>query len=276
MKTNFNYWAQAGIDTVKAQYPTAVLLEINAWKSAGATLGLEDLDQMSIVFSYEDTKSISISTTSSGTFSEPVINDFPVVEDVPIKNWPLEMEINEAFTLMQSSGYELAFDYVTVKYPMIQGHRSTLYIFEAPHTGTYISVNTKTKEVKKEQELLKEQWFTLKVCAYGCNVKGIVTVENGNKPKGEYIFYEGACTETDKFTCKVGFYGTKGFIEMKDMNKADAKICKVSWDSPYTGKNDFEVDGVDINNYSVEITGKGNSGHSKGKLGHCSMNIWKN
>lgn len=274
MKKQFNDWAQAGIDIVKAQYPTAVLLEINAWKSAGATLGFEDLNQMSIGFSYEDTKSILINSNSSGTFSEPVINDFPIIEDVPIKNWPLEMDIDEAFALMQSSGYELSFDSVTVKHPMAQGHTSLLYIFAAPHTGAYVSVNTKTKEVKEDQELLTEQWFQLTVCAYGCDIRGVVTVKDGNKPKDEYIFPDSFCTQTDQFVSKVGFFGTKGHIEMQDMDNNNLKICKVSWESPYTGKNELEVEDNNYH-YLIEITSKGNAGRRRGKLGFCSMNITK-
>lgn len=278
MKKELLNWAQTGIKIVRNIYPTALLLEIDTWKSEGTTLNPNELDNMRIVFSFEDTKSIIIESLAANTFDLPIIYDEPFIEDVVVKHFPIEMDLSEALKLIKKAGFEKPFSNVTLRHPMKKGHHNVLYMVGNPHEGISVSVNTTTKDVKEIDNLLTEQWFSLNVCAYGVDIIAFLDITSGEKPKDFYKFEDGSCTDTQKITSKSGFYGTEGNLEMRVNDGKDGKsgelICKAYWDSPYSGENKFYLKNVS-SNYDVQITGKGNSGQRTGTLGSCSMNVIK-
>lgn len=278
MKKEFLNWAQTGIKIVRDIYPSVLLLEIDIWKSEGTTLNPDELDNMRIVFSFENTKSITINSSSADIFDEPILHDEPFTEDVYMKHFPIGMDLSEALELIKKAGFEKPFSNVTLGHPMKKGHHNVLYIVGNPHEGISVSVNTTTKDVKEIDSLLTEQWFSLNVCAYGVNIMAFLNITSGEKPKDFYEFKDGNCTETPKITSKFGFFGTEGYLEMRVNDGKEGKsgelICEAYWDSPYSGENKFELR-KKSENYDLRITGKGNSGQKTGSLGSCSMNVIK-
>ncbi len=277
-KSSFLSKATKGINIVRETYPTALLLEIDSYKSEGTTLNPDELDQMRIVFSYEDRKSISIHTLVDDTFEEPIVHDSPFTEDVIIQQFPINMDLPEALQLIKEAGLEEPFDSITLRHPLAIGFDNILYYVGQSHIGRFVSVDTVTKEVKQIENMLGEQWFSLTICTFGVSINGYVKIISGKKPAESFTFNEGTCTDTEKFVSKAGFYGTEGTLDLRIDNgqKENAPlICKVSWISPYKGENKFNITDQSFE-YDIKITGRGTSGEKKGALGSCSMLIIKN
>lgn len=277
-KTDFLNWAKIGFNLVMDQYPSAQLLEINSWKSEGTTLTPEELDNMRIIFSFEDTKTIIIESLNANAFGSPILSEEPFIQDVAMKHFPLEMDLSEALDLISKAGYEKPFSNVSLKHPLKKGFYNVFYIVENPHDGVSVLVNTLTKEVQEKSNMLTEQWFSLTVCAYGVDIIAFLHITSGNKPHDYFCFDDGKCTDTGKITSKAGFYGTEGHLEMRVNDGKGGRsgefICDAHWDSPYSGENKFYLNKISPG-YDAQITGKGNSGQKTGTLGSCSMYVIK-
>lgn len=278
-KLSFVEKASIGIKKVQNMYPSAVLLEVDAWKSVGSTLNPDELDLMRIVFSLDDTKSVFIKSIKGNTFNEPVVVNKPFLEDAFIENWPIKMDLLEALDLIKEAGMETSFNAVTLRQPMAPGFENPLYIVGSG--GSYVSVNTVTKEVQAIQSMLGSQWADITICAYGLEIKGHLKVSCGTDPseKGEHIYSypEGVCTSLGKWGNfnNWSMYGAEGDLTLYEKTpKSEIKICQVHYESPYIGTNVFSVGQVAAG-YQVQITSAGNTGHS-GYLGNCSLNVFKN
>ncbi|WP_337045128.1 aegerolysin family protein [Emticicia sp. 17c] len=276
-KPSFIARASIGIKQVLAVYPDALLLEVDAWKTEGTTLNPDDLDKMRIVFAYKNIFSITIENISFDTFAQPVLHKEPFSEDIVITKWPLKMDLPQALELVQKANLEQQFSNVTLRHPLSQHRTHTLYIIGTSPMQPYITVDTVTMEVKKMQQMLGEQWFSVNICVYGVSIKGTTNVVHGSSSIPKTVdFPDGKCTATSKFTSASWSVavGTEGTIELKENITNGQVICKIHWDSPSVGENKFYL--TDQNSgYSCEITGSGNAGQSTGTLGACSMNISK-
>lgn len=277
-KLNFIQCASLGIHTVLEQYPSALLLEIDSAKSQGASLNPDDLDSMRIVFAYQDVQTIVIESSSFDSFGEPLLIDEPFGGNVPIKNWPVKMDLAEALELIREAGFEKPFSTVTLRHPMIKGAQHPVYTIADNPMDTQITVNTVTMEVTETQNLLGSQWMELTICVYGCDIKGELNVTCGTEPKdGNHTrdYKDGCCTSGGKWGNFNGWsmVGASGELTLKD-KVTDDKICLVKYESPYSGSNKFEVTDENKTKYNVQVTSKGNTGRS-GCLGNCSMNVFK-
>lgn len=279
-KLSFIEKASIGIKKVQDMYPNAVLLEVDAWKAVGSTLNPDELDLMRIVFSFDGNKSIFIKSTIGNTFEEPIVVDKPFVEDASIENWPTKMDLPEALELIKEAGLEAPFNAVTLRQPIAPGFENLLYIVGSG--GSYVSVDTFTKQVQAIQTLLGSQWAAITICAYGAPIEGILKVTCGTEPsEGEhtYTYPEGTCTENGKWGNfnDWSWHGAEGYLTLYDVSDSNnkIKICQLYYESPYSGSNKFNLVGQPAAGYNVQITSAGNTGHS-GYLGNCSLNVFKN
>lgn len=269
--------ASIGIEKVREQYPSALLLEVGAWHTTGTTSNPDELHTMRIVFSFEDSKSISIKSFGGGIFEEPILHDKPFVEDMVIQNWPLEMDLPEALSLIQEAGLQAPFTAVTLRQPVAPGFDDPLYIVGS--AGNYVSVNTVTKKIQPIQTLLGSQWADITICAYGLTINGVLKVSCGTDPaekvEHKYTYPDGACTSHGQWGNFNNWstYGAEGTLALKD---GETLICTLHYDSPYSGSNKFYIDnnGYIAKGYDVKITSYGNRGHT-GYLGDCSLNVIK-
>lgn len=278
-KLNFIQCASLGIHQVLEQYPSALLLEIDSAKSKGGSLNADDLDSMRIVFAYQDVQTIIIESSSFESFGEPLLIDEPFGGNIPIKDWPVKIDLSEALELIRKAGFEKPFSTVTLRHPMIKGAQHPVYTIADNPMDPQINVNTVSNEVTETQNLLGSQWMELTICAYGCDIKGELKVTCGTSPTegdhNNYDYKDGCCTSQGQWGNfnSWSMYGASGQLTLKDKVTND-KICQVKYESPYSGSNKFEITDIGSTKYDVQVTSKGNTGRS-GCLGNCSMNVFK-
>lgn len=139
---------------VTEKYPDAQLYEVNGVSSTGMTTDPLKIDQLRVVFHNSNNSTVIIKSTGWGEFGEPELIPHIWVGDVIIQ-WPVKMDLTEANQLKEAAGYKTPYNAVTLRNPLGAVKSNPCYIFNSDHKGTYIFVDTITKEVYTGVGLLK-------------------------------------------------------------------------------------------------------------------------
>lgn len=145
-------FANIGIKLLEAAYPLGVqLLEIQATPLApGPVTSPFQLGQMKIIASVEISKIIAhntaiLTSTGWGEFGAIETSLEPWLGDVVV-DWPIKLELLEAFGLMQAAGFTDPIDAMTLRQPLYPGLEEPYYIFSFPD-GKFVAVGVEDSKV---------------------------------------------------------------------------------------------------------------------------------
>jgi hypothetical protein len=126
------------IRIVKEKYPEAELYEIDGIASEGLIDNPTKIDQLRIIFRNSKNSTILIKSTGWDTFGEPAFVPYPWCDETTL-NWPLKMDIEEAYSLKVKAGYKSPYKIIALRNPY--------FIFGINHSEPYIFVDTITEKV---------------------------------------------------------------------------------------------------------------------------------
>jgi hypothetical protein len=145
-------FADIGIKLLEATYPLGVqLLEIQATPLIpGPVTSPFQLGQMKIVASVAIAKDVAhntaiLTSTGWGEFGAVETSLEPWLGDVLVE-WPIKLELLQAFGLLQDAGFSSPVDAVTLRQPLYPGIDEPYYIFSFPD-GKFVAVGVEDSKV---------------------------------------------------------------------------------------------------------------------------------
>ncbi|KAM0541470.1 hypothetical protein ACHAPJ_013235 [Fusarium lateritium] len=131
-----------GYNLIKKQYPDAALYEVDATPVTRKPVSNEwGLVNNRIVCGLNG-KTAIIQSTGWGEFGPVQVIDSPWLGDVVI-NWPVSLEIHDAFSILRKGGYKQPVEAVTLRQPLYPGDDQPFYIFSIGNEFIAVGVNDK-------------------------------------------------------------------------------------------------------------------------------------
>ncbi|KAH6951225.1 hypothetical protein BKA56DRAFT_625893 [Ilyonectria sp. MPI-CAGE-AT-0026] len=122
-------FVNSGYNLIKNQYPEAKLYVIEAKSATGKPVETEwGLVKNRIIAKIDDKKTAVITSIGWGSFGPVEVIQAPFVGN-DVLDWPLSLEIHEAFAILRKGGYEKPVSEVTLRSPLIPGPVNQAYYF---------------------------------------------------------------------------------------------------------------------------------------------------
>jgi len=134
-----------GLGLLRASYPEAVLLEVDATGPGSGTNSTNpnDISQLRIVCRVNGGTAL-ITATGGLTFDPVSFVAQPWLGSIVIA-WPVPMDVMEADILLQHAGYAGTFSTINLRQPLYPGLVEPYYIFQVTNVGyVFIGSNSKT------------------------------------------------------------------------------------------------------------------------------------
>ncbi|KAF4959592.1 hypothetical protein FSARC_10678 [Fusarium sarcochroum] len=132
-----------GYNLIKKQYSDAALYEIDATPLTRKPVSNEwGLVNNRIVCGLSGNKTAIIQSTGWGEFGSVQVIDSPWLGDAAI-NWPVSLEIHDAFSILRKGGYKQPIEAVTLRQPVYPGDDQPFYIFSIGNEFIAVGVNDK-------------------------------------------------------------------------------------------------------------------------------------
>lgn len=147
---SFNGRVNIAVGIVTKAYPEARLLQASGDAGGSPTRRPNDLENLRVVFSKDDTSTVIIRETAHGVFGEPKVFPEPWGGD-RIIDWPIDMDLPKAQRCKDEAGYQWPYDAVRLRNPLGPNVSHPFFIFER-EGRSFVFVDTVTGEVSTERE----------------------------------------------------------------------------------------------------------------------------